>query len=352
MTSRSLTAPARAALGVALAGALAAGCAAGTAAEPPARAVAAEATRAPTAPPTPNAAVPATKGPASPLTGTRPAPTAGLVALKVDNSPLARPYHVGLDRAAVVYEELMEGGSTRFLALFDGSDTREVGPIRSVRENDIELLRPYGKVAVGFSGGNLGVKRKFAAAVRAGRVLDASYDALPSSYRLGALRKDARNFFTVPATLVRQRPQAVVPRDVGFRFGPALPGTPTRTARLGFSDITRVDVRYDPPSGRWAVFQDGQRMRGVAAANIVVQRVRVRGSQYSDVNGQVSPFSVTTGGGEVTVLRDGRRTSGTWKRLGAATGTRYYDAKGRDIALKPGPTWVLLLPSGRPLTFG
>ncbi|MDP3711798.1 MAG: DUF3048 domain-containing protein [Mycobacteriales bacterium] len=351
MTTRTRGAFPRVVGGLLLGAALVAGCGTEPAAQQPPAAVPVKATAAPATTP-PVTARPTPTGPASPLTGTRPAPTAGLVALKVDNSPLARPYHVGLDRAAVVYEELMEGGSTRFLALFDGSDRREVGPIRSVRENDIELLRPYGKVAVGFSGGNTGVKRKFAAAVRAGRVLDASYDALPSSYRLGALRKDARNFFTVPATLVRQRPQAVVPRDVGFRFGPALPGAPTRTARVGFSHIARVDVRYDPPSGKWAVFQDGQRMRGVAAANIVVQRVRVRGSQYSDVNGQVSPFSVTTGSGEVTVLRDGRRTTGTWKRLGAATGTRYYDAKGRDIALKPGPTWVLLLPSGRPLTFG
>jgi Protein of unknown function (DUF3048) N-terminal domain/Protein of unknown function (DUF3048) C-terminal domain len=351
VTTRTRCALPRVVGGLLLGGALVAGCAGEPVATQPPAAVPVKATAVPATTP-PVTARPTPTGPASPLTGTRPAPTAGLVALKVDNSPLARPYHAGLDRAAVVYEELMEGGSTRFLALFDGSDAREVGPIRSVRENDIELLRPYGKVAVGFSGGNTGVKRKFAAAVRAGRVLDASYDALPSSYRLGVLRKDARNFFTVPATLVRQRPQAVEPRDVGFRFGPPLPGTPTRTARVGFSDISRVDVRYDPPSGKWALFQDGQRMRGVAAANVVVQRVRVRGSQYTDVNGQVSPFSVTTGSGQVTVLRDGRRTTGTWKRLGAATGTRFYDAKGRDIALKPGPTWVLLLPSGRPLTFG
>lgn len=291
-------------------------------------------------------------GPASPLTGTRPAPTAPLVALKVDNSPLARPYHRGLDRAAVVYQELMEGGSSRFLALFDGSDSGEVGPIRSVRENDIELLRPYGPVAVGFSGGNTGVKRKFAAAVRAGRVLDASYDALPSSYRLGALRKDARNFFTVPARLAELRPKSARPRDIGLEFGPLQPGgTATGSARISFSDITRVDVRFDPPSGRWAVFQDGDRMAGVAAANIVVQRVRVRESQYVDVNGQASPYSITTGSGAVTVLRDGRRITGTWRRMGSATGTRLVDAKGRDIALKPGPTWVLLLPTGRSLTF-
>lgn len=335
-----------------LLGVLATGCSTASEARQPDGAASPTATGSPTAAaPTPTAALAAT-GPASPLTGTRPAPTAGLVALKVDNSPLARPYHVGLDRAAVVYEELMEGGSTRFLALFDGGDTGEVGPIRSVRENDIELLRPYGKVAVGFSGGNTGVKRKFAAAVRAGRVLDASYDALPSSYRLGALRKDARNFYTVPATLVRQRPQSVQPRDVGFRFGDAQPGTTTRSAQLSFSDLSRVEVRYDAPSRRWAVFQDGRRMPGVAAANVVVQRVTVRGSQYSDVNGQTSPFSITTGSGAVTVLRDGRRIDGTWKRLGAATGTRFYDAKGRDIALRPGPTWVLLLPKGRPVTFG
>jgi hypothetical protein len=295
---------------------------------------------------------PAPTGPANPLTGTRPAPSAPLVAVKVDNSPFARPYHRGLDRAAVVYQELMEGGATRFLALFDGSDAGEVGPVRSVRENDLELLRPFGKVAVGFSGGNDGVKRTFAAAVRAGTVLDASYDASPGSYRLGEQRRDARNFFTTPARLAALRPGSAKPRDVGLRFGPlaAGTGTPTASARARFSDISRVDLAYDAASGRWALAQDGTRMARVAAANVVVQRVRVRSSRYVDVNGMRSPYSVTTGSGEVTVLRDGVRVSGTWKRT--AAGTRLLDAKGRDIPLRAGATWVLLLPTGEPLTFG
>jgi hypothetical protein len=348
VTGRGRTATAAGALALA---ALVAGCGS-TERQAAAPSPTASASKPPTAAPTTAAPTPTKAVPASPLTGTRPAPTAPLVALKVDNSPLARPFHKGLDRASLVYQEIMEGGSTRFLAVFDGSDGGEVGPIRSVRENDLELLRPYGPVAVGFSGGNLGVKRKFAAAVRAGRVLDASYDALPSSYRLGSLRKDARNFFTVPSRLVAERPKAARARDVGFRFGALPGGTPTATARLPFSDISRVDIRYDAPSGRWAIWQDGDRMASVAAANIVVQRVKVRGSQYSDVNGMTSPFTVTTGSGDVTLLRDGRRWSGTWKRLGAATGTRLYDAKGGDLRLKPGPTWVLLLPNGQPVTFG
>ena len=310
-----------------------------------------------TAAPTPTgvattaAPTPAPTGPVSPLTGLRPVPTAPLVALKVDGSPLARPYLRGLDRASVVYQELMEGGATRFLALLDGSDTGEVGPIRSVRENDIELLRPFGKVAVGFSGGNSGVKRTFAQAVRAGTVLDASYDASPGSYRLGEFRKDARNFFTTPATLAALRPASSKPRDVGFRFGPVAPGgTPTSSARARFSDISYVDLRFDPPSGRWSVAQEGSVLRGVAASNVVIQRVRVRASRYVDVNGMASPYSVTTGKGDVTVLRDGVRTTGTWQR--GKGGTRLLDAKGRDIPLKPGSTWVLLVPTGEPLTFG
>ena len=59
---------------------------------------------------------------------------------------------------------------------------------------------------------------------------------------------------------------------------------------------------------------------------------------------------MTVGTGPVTVLRNGVAVKGTWRRPSVTAGTTYVDATGKDIPLKPGPTWVLLLPKGRPLT--
>jgi len=287
----------------------------------------------------------------NPLTGLAPAPTGSVVVIKVDNGGLARPYQRGLDRAAVVYEELVEAGETRLAAVYTDGSSGEVGPVRSVRESDIELLREYGTVPVAFSGGNSGVKATFHRAVRAGFLLDASYDALPGAYRLGERRKDARNFFVRPSVVAKARPGAA-PRDVGLHFAPlpAGTGTPAAAAKALFSPYVTVTVTYVPETGRWAIAQNNREMPGVGPANVIVQQVPIRMSEYVDVLGNRTPYTVSTGTGPVTVLRNGVAVTGTWRRPTAKDATHYLDAGGNDIPLKPGPTWILLLPRGRPLS--
>ena len=317
----------------------------------------------PTGTPGPSTAAPtkaATKPPSPPrdplagvdqLTGLRPRRTGPVVAIKVDNEGLARPYQRGLDRAAIVYQELMEGGSTRLLAVFDDQSRGEVGPIRSVRESDIELLREFGQAAVGFSGGNAGVKATFHRAERSGWVLDASYDVLPGAYRIGEHRADANNFFSSPGALAAARPRASAPRDIGLRFAAApTKGPATGAATANYAAGSTVRVVYDGRTHTYAIYQDGRLMQGVAPNNIVVQFVTERGSQYVDVLGNGTPYTVTTGGGRAVVLRDGMRVESRWLRQGFGR-TRLITTGRRDVPLRPGRTWVLLLPAGRPLAF-
>lgn len=285
-----------------------------------------------------------------PFTGRRPRPTRPVVVVKVDNETLARPYQRGLDRAALVYQELMEGGATRLLAVYDNGSPNEVGPVRSVRESDLELLREFGRVAVGFSGANSGVKATFQAGVAAGQVLDASYDAVPGAYRIGEHRSDANNFFTSPGKLAAARPSAGRTTDIGLRFGKGGVGVPTSSARAAFSPDSVVDLRYDRATSRYAVRQNGRLMPGVGPNNVVVQFVQERSSRYADVLGHGTPYTVTLGSGRAVVLTGGRRVAGTWRR--AAYGpTRYLGATGKDVLLRAGQTWILLLPAGRPLTY-
>lgn len=290
----------------------------------------------------------------NPLTGVGPRPTGNVVAVKIDNSPLARPYFRGLDEAALMYEEVMEGGATRFLAIYAPATGNEVGPIRSAREGDIELLQQFGKVALGASGANTGVLRTLAEAERRGIVLDVSFDTVPGPYRKGERRKDAINFFTSPEKIDKAKPSGTKVKDIGLRFGPlpAGAGFPAPRASVAFSKLSRTSVQYDPASGRYAVFQEGTRMKGYAPANVVVQHAQIRTTKYRDVLGNATPYTATVGEGAAAVLRDGRRLSGTWRRIAPHSGTRFLDDKGRDLPLKPGPTLVLLVPAGTPLNIG
>jgi len=290
----------------------------------------------------------------SPLTGTGPVPISNVVAVKIDNSPLARPYFRGLNEAALMYQELMEGGATRFLAIYAPATGNEVGPLRSVREGDIELLQQFGRLALGGSGGNTGVLATVAEAERRGLILDVSFDTVPGPYRKGERRRDAFNFFSSPEKIDRAKPSNTKVRDIGLRFGPipANAGFPAPRAAVAFSPLSRVRVEYDAAAGRYAVFQDGQRMQGYGPTNVIVQHAQIRLSEYVDVLGNPTPYTETVGTGAAAVLRDGRRLSGTWRRIAPHSGTRFLDDKGRDLPLKPGPTLVLLVPAGTPLNVG
>lgn len=311
------------------------------------------ATASPTPSATPSPTPSPTPAPVDFLTGTSPRSKGRLVAIKVDNAPLAWKYQTGLGRAAIVYQELVEGGATRLLAVYesDVAGAGEVGPIRSIRESDVELVRQFGKIAVGFSGGNTGVKTIVRSAARKGWLVDVSYDANPGLYRLGAQRRDARNFFAVPSRLAAARTGGAA-TDIGLRFGPPVSaGIPTASGIAAYSPQSRVSLRYNPATHAWSIAQSGQLVRNVGPANIIIQRVVTRRSGFRDVAGNPTPYTVTIGRGAATVLRDGKRFTGTWKRSGYGP-TRFVDAAGRDIPLRPGRTWVLLVPTSGSISFG
>jgi hypothetical protein len=295
---------------------------------------------APSPSPTPTAGVSATVPPTpavagDPLTGGAAHRGGPVVAVKIDNAPLARPYQTGLDRAAIVYQELVEGGLTRLLAVYESDDggSGEVGPIRSARESDVPLLRMFGGIPIGFSGAQPGVKAIFHSAQRSGWLLDASYDVVPGAYRLGARRPDARNFYTKPARLGQLR-KGRGPIDIGLRFGALGTGAqPTSRAVVAYSPATTIRVVWT--AAGWKIEQNGFTMPGVHPANVIIQRV---------IHHQTTPYTVTVGSGSATVLRNGKRVSGTWVRTGYGA-THFRDARGHDIPLDPGRTWVLLLPT-------
>ncbi len=99
------------------------------------------------------AVAPLTGLPIDPATAARPA-----LVVKIDNFPtIARP-QVGINQADIVFEEIVEG-ITRFAAVFQSEDADPVGPIRSARTSDINILAQLGRPLLAWSGGNPFVTR-------------------------------------------------------------------------------------------------------------------------------------------------------------------------------------------------
>jgi hypothetical protein len=325
--------------------------------EPPPRATPTTAAPTPTATPT-LTKPPAPKPPAvNPLTGLRGVPTRPVIAVKIDDTASGRP-QIGLEAADVVYVEQVEGGATRLAAVFASRQPATVGPVRSVRKNDPELLGGYGRPALAYSGGAAGPVR----ALHRSRVVDAGPGARGDAYRRLTTRRAPYNLVVDSARLSRELRGASKPVDVGFRWA----GTDPRLARArkvhGVAvvvGLTRVRFRWDSRSRRWVLLNaDGTARRtasgkAITTPNVVVPFCRARLDPTNvDVLGTPSVYTSTVGKGKLLVLRDGRVLAGSWMRRLPTSRTTYLDAGGhRELTLRPGGAWVLLAATGAPVGY-
>jgi Protein of unknown function (DUF3048) N-terminal domain/Protein of unknown function (DUF3048) C-terminal domain len=297
-----------------------------------------------------------------PLTGL---PTGGVataarpaLSIKVDNTRQARP-QAGLNDADLVHEELVEGGLTRLLVTFHSRDAREVAPVRSVRPVDGPLLRQLGGGLFAFSGGAAGVVNRVRPASGATFV---DPGQAPEAYRRAADRPAPYNLVTGTTALYEAgrridpglRPP---PPFLTFAEQPPAGGRPVRQLGLRFSPSSRAAWRWDAAAGHFVREQDGalDRLVGgqpVTTDNVVVLRVTIRLDANRDVLGNRTPDAVVVGRGRAWLLRDGRVVAGTWSRSSAARPLRLLGQDGQPLALRPGRTWVELLPAGERPAFG
>lgn len=315
----------------------------------------------PTASPQPTATTSrATTTTASPRPTPKPTPakpalgrlTGGPVfAAKIDNTSASRPRQ-GVSSADVVYVEPVEAGLTRVLAVWSSKVPAEVGPIRSGRESDVDILANYGKVAFAFSGASAGT---LATLGRGGQV-DLSNDASGVGFRRASDRRAPYNVMGNTSVLLQRAGGSVKPGDPGFRFGPQLTGGRSGSVVRTAWPASRIELRWDAGAHRYLVTTDGQPDVDAdgsrhAAATVVVQHVPTTLSANRDVNGVQSPLAQVVGTGRVDVLRDGKVWSGRWVRTSPSAPTSFLIGS-TVITMASGPVWVLLVPNGQAVTIG
>ncbi|MDX3357450.1 DUF3048 domain-containing protein [Streptomyces sp. ME01-24h] len=280
----------------------------------------------------------------SPFTGLARQTDGPVLAVKIDNVGPARP-HTGLDRADLVYVEQVESGLTRLLAVFSSRMPERVGPVRSARESDLELLRQFGRPALAFSGAQSGLLPVVAAAP----VDDVSPARVPGAYLRDVSRPAPHNLYATPERLLAAAPDASTARDIGFRFGAAPPGgIPERDRTVRYPNGS-VGLHWSAEGNRWLVSFDGEPATTtdgdrLGAPTVVVQYVTVRPSGFHDRWGNTSPYSETVGAGQAVVLRDGTSYDARWSRPDPASGTRFTTPGGQPVNFAPGQVWVVLAP--------
>lgn len=305
----------------------------------------------------PAALAPLTGLPAlSPSMATRPA-----VIVKIDDDAAASPQS-GVDQADVVYEEVVEGGITRYLAVFQSQDADVVGPVRSVRETDADIVRPIGGLFA-YSGGIA----PFVSLIDEAGVLDVGAVDDGSAYYRSSLRAAPDNLYTSTTVLRERTPPNAGPPPALFDYVAAHepfsePGaTKVSKVTVDMSPTAVVAWSYDPSTGQWLrsmngvaqdVAQGPSLTTGppIAFTSVIVQMVPYQNTGYVDPAGNPVPDANVVGSGPAVIFSGGKLVHATWSRQSPSSITTYQATNGSTIRLLRGQTWVMLAPSGAAIT--
>ncbi|MFF4761461.1 DUF3048 domain-containing protein [Streptomyces sp. NPDC001292] len=263
-----------------------------------------------------------------------------VLAVKIDNVGAARP-QTGLDAADIVYTEQVEGGLSRLMAVYATRLPPVVGPVRSARESDLELLRQFDRPTLAFSG----AQHKLLPLIEAAPLSPKTPDNKPDAYFRGTAKPSPHNLYLRPNKLLGSAPGANA-LTTGFRYGPAPAGGRAETSHTVRYPAARFTFTWSAGRHGWKVAMDGRQTvttsgEQVVPSTVVVQHVKVRKSDLHDALGNYTPYTETVGSGKAEVLRDGRVYDATWKRPSAAGGTRFTAADGTDVNFARGQVWVV-----------
>ncbi len=298
-------------------------------------------------------------GPASPLNGLPVADETLLerrvMAVKIDNHPQARPQSGILDADAVI-EVLVEGGFTRFIALFHHSDSEYLGPIRSGRPTDPGLLQPLGATFT-ISGAQDWV---------AGIIVSRGVPILgegPGTFRIPS-RAAPHNLY---ASTVALREQADA-RGFSDEFqGPlydvapweSLPDEAAEEISLSYAPGTTITWTYDDGvylrsmggfSQDW-LDAEGARSQISTDVLVVIGGTEYTASPPAGSGGSSVPATETTGSGWMLVFTEGTVARGTWTRATYGDPFTFTTEDGEPLTVPPGFPWISVFPADREVSW-
>jgi hypothetical protein len=273
------------------------------------------------------------------------------IAAKIDNLPAARP-QVGLESADLVYQELVEGGLTRYVAVWQSAIPALLGPVRSIRPMDPDIVSPLGGI-ICYSGG----QQRFIDLMRKTPVYNAIHgqaDTASTFFRTPT-KAAPHNVLVKAQELLAQHASIPAPAQQ-FDFSPgvssstaAKDGTPTAVVNYAFSGVTNGSWTWDAPKGEFLRSQgSGPDLDGagaqLSATNVVVVRVNV-------TNDQGVPKTILIGSGEAWISSGGGTVHATWSKASATDPIHLVDGAGATVRLAPGNTWIELVPSAGSVSF-
>ena len=257
------------------------------------------------------------------------------VMVVVDNYLNARPQS-GLQEASVVYEFLVEGGVTRFLAVYDRLFAQDVivGPIRSMRPHLAVQAREHGKI-VAHSGYSVRTEES---------IRSLGIKEITSSAYLfrDAARRAPHNLYTSLARLAGARGTSVVQTETvvdsrlpdGYELASSI--------EVSYNSQNMISYQYDAQRGVYLRFINGSPHQDrETEEQYSAYRVIVRSARYLPVPGTELVEIDLTGTGNGSLYQAGRKYEIRWEKSDGKT--RYFYQDGTELDLRFHNTWIQII---------
>lgn len=291
----------------------------------------------------------------SPLTGLCTDLDAPVLVVKIDDVGQARPqWH--LNEADVIVVEPVEGGLTRLFAVYQSQAPETVGPIRSARITDTDLVTAFGRPGFAYSGSNAKLKQYLLDGAM--QLVGAPQGA--SGYTRMTDRPAPHNYAGDFALLVARIKDPVAARlassqnwTVTANIDDRVTAGKAITAALVSWPASKKTFTWNAEKKWWdiSVFADPLQSQLDAsgtterahATNVAIMETELLPSPYRDKLGSTTPYPNTIGEGRGMVLIDGREVPATWRRAETTAMPRWFLDDGTEIPLAAGNTWWLLV---------
>lgn len=294
-----------------------------------------------------------------------------VVAVKIDNHWEARPQS-GIEHADAMYELLVEGGLTRFIALFHHSDTEYLGPVRSGRPTDPTLVKYLG-APLQISGA-----QPWVSSIIAGYGVKLLGDNGNTTFRIGS-RRAPHNLYG--STLLmrdeadRRGYSDDPPSQPAFNFGEPTPGSPgaeevifdwsnnpvvrwewTGTEYIRFNGTTPHNYRTlpsepDDSETTTTTTEPEVLEHQISTDTLVVLTAPKYWASSSSGAGSAVPALDTVGSGTAYLFYNGLVVEGGWERDSVDERFELTLEDGTPMVVPAGRLWISIFPNNQQVTW-
>lgn len=265
-----------------------------------------------------------------------------VMVVKIDNTYASEP-QVGLGKADMVVEELVEGGITRLATMFYSEVPEVAGPVRSMRASDIGVVKATHAVLVA-SG---------AAPPTYGRLNSAKVkyftEGGPGYFRNSSRHAPYNLFVHLQELAKTLKKDSVVPASY-LPWGQETDfagGQPAATINVHFSRATTTSFQFDATAKKYTNTNSHASANDqFKADSVLVLRVREGDAGYRDPAGNPVPETLFLGQGQMMLFHNGQVTRGTWAKDGREGALVLSTAAG-TMKVPAGHVWIELLPNKR-----